>query len=92
MKLLKILKKGVLVAALLIVIAAVVLNNVTIIPTGYTGVRVKFGQVQQQPVRSALRRRRGDCAGGTTGADLKLHSAPPEACQPPSDSRPCRSL
>lgn len=52
MKLLKILKKGVLVAALLIVIAAVVLNNVTIIPTGYTGVRVKFGQVQQEPVRS----------------------------------------
>ncbi|MBR2697059.1 MAG: hypothetical protein IKE76_00555 [Clostridia bacterium] len=45
-------KKVLIVVALLVVIGAVVLNNITIIPTGYTGVRVKFGQVQQEPVRS----------------------------------------
>lgn len=52
MKLLKILKKAALVAVPVIIIGGVVLNNITIIPTGYTGVRVKFGQVQQEPVRS----------------------------------------
>lgn len=52
MKVLKGLKKVLIVVALLVVIGAVVLNNITIIPTGYTGVRVKFGQVQQEPVRS----------------------------------------
>ena len=46
------LKKVLLVVVPLAVIAAVVINNVTIIPTGYTGVRVRFGQVQQQPVTS----------------------------------------
>lgn len=46
------LKKVLLVVVPLAVIAAVVVNNVTIIPTGYTGVRVRFGQVQQQPVTS----------------------------------------
>lgn len=52
MKLLKILKKAALVAVQVIIIGGVVLNNITIIPTGYTGVRVKFGQMQQEPVRS----------------------------------------
>ena len=52
MKLLKILKKAALVAVPVIIIGGVVLNNITIIPTGYTGVRVKFGQMQQEPVRS----------------------------------------
>ena len=52
MKLLKALKKVAVFAILLIVVAGVVLSNITIIPTGYTGVRVKFGQVQQEPVRS----------------------------------------
>lgn len=52
MKLLKALKKVAGFAVLLIVVAGVVLSNITIIPTGYTGVRVKFGQVQQEPVRS----------------------------------------
>ena len=52
MKVLKGMKKVLIVVALLVVIGAVVLNNITIIPTGYTGVRVKFGQVQQEPVRS----------------------------------------
>lgn len=52
MKLLKALKKVAVFAVLLIVVAGVVLSNITIIPTGYTGVRVKFGQVQQEPVRS----------------------------------------
>ena len=46
------LKKVLLVVVPLAVIAAVIVNNVTIIPTGYTGVRVRFGQVQQQPVTS----------------------------------------
>lgn len=52
MKVLKGMKKVLIVVALLVIIGAVVLNNITIIPTGYTGVRVKFGQVQQEPVRS----------------------------------------
>lgn len=52
MKALKILKKVAIVAVLAIVIGGAVLSNITIIPTGYTGVRVKFGQVQPEPVRS----------------------------------------
>lgn len=46
------LKKVLLAVVPLVIIAAVVINNVTIIPTGYTGVRVRFGQVQDQPVPS----------------------------------------
>ena len=46
------LKKVLLAVVPLVIIAAVVFNNVTIVPTGYTGVRVRFGQVQQQPVTS----------------------------------------
>lgn len=52
MKILNGLRKAWLPVAIVVIIGAVVLNNITIIPTGYTGVRVKFGQVESQPVRS----------------------------------------
>lgn len=46
------LKKALFVVVPLVILAAVVFNNITIIPTGYTGVRVRFGQVQEQPLSS----------------------------------------
>ena len=46
------LKKVLLVVVPLVIIAAVVVSNVTIIPTGCTGVRVRLGQVQREPVSS----------------------------------------
>lgn len=46
------LKKLLLAVVPLVIIAVIIVNNVTIIPTGYTGVRVRFGQIQQQPVSS----------------------------------------
>lgn len=52
MKLLNVLKRAWLPVVIVAVLAAVVVSNVTIIPTGYTGVRVKFGQIQEQPVPS----------------------------------------
>lgn len=46
------LKKVLLILVPLVIIAVVVAKNIVIIPTGYTGVRVRFGQVQEQPVPS----------------------------------------
>ena len=38
--------------AVVLIIGIVAANNLHIIPTGYTGVRVRFGQVQEEPVPS----------------------------------------
>ena len=46
------LKKVLIAVVPLVIIAVIVANNVTIIPTGYTGVRVRFRQVQKEPVSS----------------------------------------
>lgn len=44
--------KGLIVLALTVLLLLTVIFNLHIIPTGYTGVRVKFGQIQEQPEQS----------------------------------------
>ena len=44
--------KNLIVLVLCILFLLTVVFNLHIIPTGYTGVRVKFGQIQEQPEQS----------------------------------------
>ena len=45
-------KKRILIIPALIVLLILGILSVHIIPTGYTGVKTSFGQIQQEPIQS----------------------------------------